>query len=56
MKFHHIGIVTDNMQRDIIAFEFLGYKKLYECIDEIQSNKLVFMQLNDSGGGLLRVN
>ena len=50
MKLHHIGIVTENIERDITAYERLGYMKADKVIiDEIQKNRLMFIRNSISG-------
>ena len=50
MKLHHIGIITDNIQSDAAAYEFVGYQKFGEpVIDDIQKNELLFMRNACSG-------
>ncbi|MDR2153256.1 MAG: hypothetical protein LBO72_10605 [Helicobacteraceae bacterium] len=50
LKFHHIGTATQNIEREFIAFEALGYKKLSEpFVDHKQNIRGMF--IGDKRGG-----
>jgi len=58
VKLHHIGVVTDDLEREMAAYKFLGYEPSAsdspqgESVileDEIQRNRLAFLRHGLSG-------
>lgn len=48
MKIHHIGIIVDNIYKNLEIFVSLGYSCTSNIvIDKIQNNKIVFLQQQD---------
>ncbi|MDR2639443.1 MAG: VOC family protein [Helicobacteraceae bacterium] len=45
LNFHHIGVAAQNIERDLIVFEALGYKKVSQpFIDKTQKIRGLFVE------------
>lgn len=44
MKFHHIGIATDNIEKSAQSYSFFGYKKGEIINDSLQKVNLCFLE------------
>ena len=48
MKIHHIGIIVENIEKNINIYKRLGYTQISEIIfDDIQHVKMVFIKSED---------
>ena len=49
MKIHHLGIITDSIEKSVNVYGKLGYTQMTNIVlDNIQHNRIVFLKNNDA--------
>ena len=47
MKLNHIGIITNNIDEDVLLYQRMGYQIVSQIVDEIQMNKVIIVRRDD---------